>query len=619
MILWIFLLRMQKGIDKMKQKLCALLLAVCLLGAIAAPAAAATQTEEIHPSVVIPGVFQCEVKYLNDDGTEKLNSQGKPYEAPFFMEDTADIVKDALLQALIPIGTMVISQKDKENKAAEAVSNVLGKTLAGNVASDSSGHFINNIQATKYPTSLAELSEHDRAFALDAIPLVDYAAQAGMENLYFFSYASLGNIYEIAGELYDLIQTARAEHGGKTVNLAPVSQGGTLFGALMQIYKDKGRRLSEDIHRVCLIVPAADGTALLGDIYLRGLLDDDDALYGYMFPNLLKEDWLGYLIPLLLRILPNADVNNILDMAAHKLVEDYLEYSTCMWALLPHEDYPALREMYLSDPEDAEIRRQTDWYYKAQCDYRRNILDAKEDGVEFFDIVDYNMALYPICDSWNKVNADGVIDLDSTSLGAVSAPVGQTLPADYKQQNTYCSDPSHVHIDEGRIVDASTGILCDSTFYFKGQHHEATARNGIVIALATRILYDNSFRDVFSDPAFPQFNHGRDSRAMQNRIRRAETLDLSTATDAQKQALSEALAAAKKADAATVMPTEEYEAASDALQAAIAAIANAGKAPDKKETAKASLFDILKNLFRLLQSLMLRFTGGKGFSELRAR
>ena len=62
MILWIFLLRMQKGIDKMKHKLCALLLAVCLLGAIAAPAAAATQTEEIHPSVVIPGVVQWEVK-----------------------------------------------------------------------------------------------------------------------------------------------------------------------------------------------------------------------------------------------------------------------------------------------------------------------------------------------------------------------------------------------------------------------------------------------------------------------------------------------------------------------------------------------------------------------------
>ena len=601
----------------MKQKLLALLLALSLLLGLALPAAAQTD-DVIHPSVVIPGVFQSEVKYLNDDGTEKLNSKGEPYEAPFFL-DSSDIVKDALLQALLPVGAMLVTQQDKENKAAEAVADVLGKALAGKVASDAQGHFINSIQATKYPTNLAGLSEHDRAFALDAIPLYDYAAQAGMENLYFFSYASFGNIYEIANELYDLIQTAKAEHGGTTVNLAPVSQGGSLFGALMQIYKDKGRALSEDVHRVCLIVPAANGTALLGDIYRYGLLDDDDALYGYMFPSLLEEDWLGYLIPLLLRILPNADVNSILDTAVHKLVEDYLEYSTCMWALLPSEDYPALREMYLSDPEDAEIRRQTDWYYQAQCDYKQNILDAKADGVEFFDIVDYNKALYPICDSWDKVNADGVIDLASTSLGATSAPVGQTLPTDYTQQNTYCADPSHQHIDADRIVDASTGILCDSTFYFKGQHHEATARNGVVIALATRILYDNSFRDVYTDPAFPQFNFGRNSSSMQNRIRWAENLDTSSATDEQKANLAAALDAAKQADASTVVPTEEYEAASDALQAAITAITDADKAPDTKTDAKTTLLDVLKKIFKILQAFLLKLSQGRGFSELRGR
>ena len=602
----------------MKQKLLALLLALSLLLPLALPAFAQTN-DETHPSVVIPGVFQSDVKYLNDDGSEKLNSKGEPYAAPFFMEDTSDIVKDALLQALIPLGSLLVTQEDKEDRAANAVADVLGRELAGNIKCDEQGHFINNIQATPYPTNLAGLSAHDRAFALEAIPLHDYAAQAGMENLYFFSYASLGNLYEIANDLYDLIQTAKAEHGGKTVNLAPVSQGGTLFGALMQIYKDKGRTLSEDVHRVCLIVPAANGTALLGDIYRRGLLDSDEALYGYMFPSLLKEDWLGYLIPLLLRVLPNADVNKILDVAAHKLVEDYLEYSTCLWALLPSQDYPALREMYLSDADNAEIRRQTDWYYQAQCDYRQNILDAKADGVEFFDIVDYNQSLYPICDCWDKVNADGVIDLDSTSLGATSAPVGQTLPADYVQQNTCCADPSHVHIDADRIVDASTGILCDTTFYFKDQHHEATARNGVIIALATRILYDNAFRDIFSDPAFPQFNFGRDSRRMQNRIRRAEQLDLSGATDAQKADLAAALDAAKKADAATVTPAEDYEAASDALEAAITAITGAGKTPDKKEETKASLFDVLKKLFRLLQELMLSLASGKGWSDLRGR
>ena len=176
-----------------------------------------------------------------------------------------------------------------------------------------------------------------------------------------------------------------------------------------------------------------------------------------------------------------------------------------------------------------------------------------------------------------------------------------------------------MHIDADRIVDASTGILCDTTFYFKDQHHEATARNGVIIALATRILYDNAFRDIFSDPAFPQFNFGRDSRRMQNRIRRAEQLDLSGATDAQKADLAAALDAAKKADAATVTPAEDYEAASDALEAAITAITGAGKTPDKKEETKASLFDVLKKLFRLLQELMLSLASGKGWSDLRGR
>ena len=599
----------------MKRTICALVLVLCLLGGLAVPAFSSAEQDVIHPSVVIPGVFQSEVKYLNDDGTEKLNSKGQPYAAPFFLDDTADIVKEALVKALIPLGTLLITQNDKEQKAAEAIASVLGEALAGKVKSDANGHFINNIQATKYDTNLANLSEHDRAFALEAIPLHDYASQAGMDNLYFFSYASFGNIYEIALELYDLIQTARAEHGGKTVNLAPVSQGGTLFGALMQIYKDKGRRLSEDVHRVCLIVPAADGTALLGDIYRNGLLDADDALYGYMFPSLLKEDWLGYLIPLLLRIFPNADLNNILDTATHMLVEDYLEYSTCMWALTPSGDYEALREMYLSDPEDAEIRRQTDWYHQAQCDYKQNILDAKADGVEFFDIVDYNVSLYPICERWDKVNGDGVIDLNSTSLGSVSAPVGKTLPADYKQANTYCTDPAHNHIDAGRIVDASAGLLCETTFYFKGQHHEATARNGVVIKLATRILYDNAFRDIYTDPAFPQFNYGRNSTTLQHAIQRAQAVDVSNATDAQKAELAAALEAGKKADKSTVMPTEDFEAVIARLDAAVNAIN--GTEPDTNTKTKTTFMDLLKKLLHLLQELMLRLFKGRGWSELK--
>ena len=577
--------------------------------------AAAVENEEAkyYPSIVIPGVFQSEVKYLNDDGTEKLNTKGEPYKAPFFMEDTSEIVKDALQKALIPIASLLISQEDKESRAAKAVAEVLGKALAGNVKCDANGRFEKNIVATQYATSVANLSEYDRDYAMDKIPLYDYADIAGYENLYFYSYASLGNMLEIANGLFDLIQTAKAETGSDKVNLAPISQGGSIFNALMQIYKDKGIPLSRDIHRVGLIVPAADGTAILGDIFRYGLLDDDEALYGYMFPSLIGEDdWLSYLITLLLRIMPNADVNNIIDIAAHDLVEDYLEYSTALWALTPSKDYDALREMYLMDEDNDVIRKQTDWYHNAQVNAKAYITEARAEGVEFFDVVDYNFPMYHICDSWNKVNSDGIIHTDSESFGAYSKGVDVPLGKDYKAKNPVCTDPTHNHIDPLGVLDASTGLLPENTFYFCGQDHERTADNDVIIALATRILSDSSFKDIYSDPAFPQFNWARNGKKLKNLYKAWKDYDVSTLPADQAKELTEALADAEAALNDTLMKSEEFNAAYDRLDNITYEIRNGGPRTDDVN----KFVKFLRGLFILFSKLITVLFGGKGIADM---
>ena len=590
----------------------ALSLAFCT-GVSMTAAAAENEEAKYYPSIVIPGVFQSEVKYLNDDGTEKLNTKGEPYKAPFFMEDTSEIVKDALQKALIPIASLLISQEDKESRAAKAVAEVLGKALAGNVKCDANGKFEKNIVATQYTTSVANLSEYDRDYAMDKIPLYDYADIAGYENLYFYSYASLGNMLEIANGLFELIQTAKAETGSDKVNLAPISQGGSIFNALMQIYKDKGIPLSRDIHRVGLIVPAADGTAILGDIFRYGLLDDDDALYGYMFPSLIGEDdWLSYLITLLLRIMPNADVNNIIDIAAHDLVEDYLEYSTALWALTPSKDYAALREMYLMDEDNDVIREQTDWYHNAQVNAKAYITEARADGVEFFDVVDYNFPMYHICDSWNKVNSDGIIHTDSESFGAYSKGVDVPLGKDYKAKNPVCTDPTHNHIDPLGVLDASTGLLPENTFYFCGQDHERTADNDVIIALATRILSDSSFKDIYSDPAFPQFNWARNGKKMKNLYKAWKDYDVSTLPEDQAKELTEALAGAEAALNDTLMQSAEFNAAYDRLDNITYEIRNGG--PKTDDTNKFVKF--LKDLFILFSKLITVLFGGKGIADM---
>ena len=292
---------------------------------------------DVCPTVVVPGIFQSDVRFYDENGSEKLNSAGEKYSKPFFMEASNDIVKDALENALLPIAKMLITQRDKDNKSAQAIADVLGRAMFENIKLDEYGRPVKDIRATEYNTSLANLSEDDREYALNQIPLDEYVEKVGLDHLYFFSYVSTGNIKATAERLFDLIQIAKRETGHDKVNLLPISQGGSLFNALMQVYIDKGLDFSDDVNRVCFIVPASDGAAVLGDIYRYGLLDDDDALYGYMFPSLLDDDQqaLAYLINIILRIMPNADLNAILDKAVDTLIEDYLENSTCLWALIP--------------------------------------------------------------------------------------------------------------------------------------------------------------------------------------------------------------------------------------------------------------------------------------------
>lgn len=603
---------------KLKKAVTSLLTAV-MLASVLVPMSFATSSKSVGcetvPTVVIPGIFQSDVRFYDENGNEKLNSEGETYSKPFFTEATGDIVKDALENALWPIAKTVLTQRDKDHKSAQAIADVLGRSLFSNIRLDEYGHTINNIRATEYNTALLNLSKEDREYALDQIPLNDYVESVGLDHLYFFSYVSTGNLKETAERLYELIQIAKKESGHDKVNLLPISQGGSLFNALMQLYRDKGLDFSADVNRVCFIVPASDGAAVLGDIYRYGLLDDDDALYGYMFPSLLGDDqqYLAYLINIILRIMPNADLNAILDCAIDTLVEDYLENSTCLWALIPSADYPACRAKFLEDEDSVHIVGQTDWYYNAQLNHRKYILEEQAKGVEFFDIVDYNYTLYKICDSWNSVNADGIIHTDSESLGATSVAVDTPLPDGYTQVGTYCNDPSHNHIDEDRLIDASTSILCETSFYFKGQDHETTARNGVIIKLATRILTDSSFKNVYSDPAFPQFNFARDSRGFTEDVNYWKTIDTSSLSEENAKKLSSAIEAAELAINSTYMTTESFEAAKKSFYGVIYEIQNGTAKPE--ETPNVFL-EFVTKLLKWYSELLLKIFKGNGWSDI---
>lgn len=590
-------------------------LLVCAVLPVTAKSAVVTDCGgdcEYCPTVIIPGIFQSDVKLYDENDDVALNSDGKPYSKPFFMESSSDITSYALRKVLLPLLSTLIFQRDINNTLANNFGEALGKILMGNVVCDKNGKPVKDIRASYYDGSLAQLTQEQRDYILSAVPMKSYVDIAGADHLYFYSYYSLGNMLDIAQGAYEYIQKVKEETGHDKVNVVSISQGGSVANMLFEIYKSEGRNIADDVNRIVFIVPALNGSTLIGEIYQNGLLDDDDALYGYMFPMLMGESWSSYLINLIIRFLPKDVLNNVLDNAFDTVVGDYMKYSTMLWGLVPSENYPACAEKYLSDEDSKEIRRQADIYYNAQLNSDENILAAIESGVEVFDIVGYNYSLYPIVDSWDDVNADGIIQLDSASMGAFSNGVDKPLGKNYTSESN-CGNESHNHIDPHGVLDAGTGLLPDHTFYFYKQDHEETGSNDVVMKLAIALLTDPDFKDVYSYPdKFPQFNTARTSIKFIDDVDEMRDFDTSS-LDAQTAAeLNNAIAKADEVIGNTVVDSDAFKAAKDEFYSVRAKIRGEEYKPEGETSTKD---EVLTAVAKLASKLTYIFYGPKGWFD----
>ncbi len=526
------------------------------------------RNENYVPTIIIPGLFQSETyHYVN--GEIECDADGNPLAGPFYISVSKEFIGTALTTALLPIMTMFITQQDKDQMAAKVVSKLASDLLMGKQASDANGNLDPDVRAADYKGSIANATEKQREQMLSHFPIEEYFDIAGMENLYVFNYVSTGNMIQTAQELYDFIKFVKADTGSKKVNIVPVSQGGSIANALMQLYIDKGENIANDINRMVLAVPALDGANLLGDCYRYGINDESEALYTTMFTSLLGENnVLSYILSLAVRLMPKTDVSNLLDVLGDTLINDYLRYSTLLWGLIPSGDYEACREKYLAGDDMKEIRRQADWYYNAQLNSDRNILLAKMRGVEIFDIVDTNVKLYQLAVSYKTTQADGIIQVDSTSMGAYSVNVGTKLPADYDGGLGNCWNPNHDHKDPEGILDVRQGLLPDHTFYFSGQNHATTASNDVLMSLIIQLLTDENFKNVFSYPdKFPQFNYSRETLQLRKDIKSLEEVDMSNVSAADKQELAGAIKQVEDMLKVTIVDPAAAKAASDRFYA----------------------------------------------------
>lgn len=584
------------------KKIISLILAFALVVSAASVIASAQVKTECNgncdtcPAIVVPGIGQSNVWALDENGDYLLDDNGERIHCFPAIVNVGSIVSKAVLPVLLTL----LTQRDMG--LSNALCDIVLDAFEVNLC-DEKGKNTGNLVVEKYLYSVAECSEYEKEQIYDNIPLQEFAKQAGEDHLYYFAYNSFGNNYDTVAELYDYIQMVKEETGHDKVNIVPISMGGSIANALFDYYPD----VMDDINKVVYIVPALNGSTIVGDLLTKNFaFFDTEFLYNGFLEALMDEED-ARMIEVIARILPDEVLSKVLHKVADCLVEDVAANITSIWGLCPKEYYPEASAALLGSKP--EIKKQTDMFYKAQLDSLENIQTLVDKGAEVYNIVDYDVAMYLIGNSWNDDNADGIIHLSSTAMGVHSAIVGETLGEDYVQANTSpnCSDPTHDHISPDNVVDASTGLLPDHTFYFDGQGHEQTARNDAIIALATRLLATDDIKDVYSSPEFPQFNGRRDPRDLKNDyIPQAKAVDTSALSEADAKELAEALAEAE----AFVNNTASYDGQQEAVEERLVNILVKIGVREERVEEEPSTF------FTNLSLWLFDNYGANGFSEM---
>lgn len=558
---------------------------------------ASASSEEKIPCIIVPGIGQSRVWLIDENGEFVFDENGDKINCfPAVLN-----VDELLSQLAGPLAASVAAQRDAG--FSDALCSAVRNAFSMNTTDDK-GKECGRVQVETYPHSLAQCTQDEKNYIFGCIPMERLCDTIGEENIYYYAYNSFGNALSMIDGLYDFIQLVKEQTGSDRVNIIPISMGGAIFNGVMELYP----QVANDLSRTVFVIPALNGSTIVSDIYERELTFlNADYLYREFFDGIMNEAEASA-IELAIRVLPKNVLMSALEKAVDTLMETVITNCTGLWMLVPNEEYDECVKLNLADKSKAEIRRQTEIYHKAQSNSNKNILKLKNSGVEIFNVVAYDVALYNVGNSWNKQNADGVIHTYSTAMGTKMANVGEELPKNYTQKNNYCKNPKHNHISPDRVVDASTGILPDNTFFFDGQSHVTANQNDIIMKLCCELVETDRIKDVYSDKNFPQFNVGRETKALRlELLPAAENVDRGSLSAEDAAELDAAVKEANEMLTRTVAKEGEAQAVESRLRSILVKI---GAAEPKK--ADSALSPVVKKL----SDLLFDIGGANGYTDI---
>ncbi len=470
----------------MKKVLSIVMVVVMLLSStVTVGAITENQTEpyEGSPLVVVRGI-DFGGFYLVD-GTPAIN-----FKASYLL----DFVKDFYQQLIV---------EKNENAFLDSALGVVGKIFEP-ISIDKAGKSLYEVYYDQYEYSMAHYTEEINFMENTGETGIIKTAidRIGAENVYYFTYDWRMSAEDMAADLSAYIDNVLFQTGEEKVNIIAVSMGGMVTTAYLNYHG------SENVNNLVYVSSAHNGTYSLGDSVNGNICLNADTVYARA--RRLVEN--KPLRRLLVDIIDRIGVFDALATVANKVIEnnpqalnnDVLREKfgtiTGLWALCPDDVFESgVDFLYKGYEKEYSALLKTLGETKKFVFSTEKIIDsAIENGVNVSFVSNYGSPLAPFFKN-SDLQSDSVVETKFTSNFATVAPYGQILSEEQ------IDSAQAEYLSPDKIIDASTALYRDMTWFVKGAPHVAAEYGSEYADFVIWLILSDEQPTINSSEDYPQF------------------------------------------------------------------------------------------------------------------
>lgn len=415
----------------------------------------------------------------------------------------------------IPELTEFLITRDWQKLADEVASEVY-EDIFEIMSCDEEGNSKHNLTTKTFSQSLNNYPGEwntDEKLADEEAVIATMMDTVGAENTYFFNYDWRLDPMDHADDLNEFIETVKKEKSCERVTLIPCSMGGIITNSYLAKYG------SSSCEKIIYAMTAFQGMDMVGELFCKKIEIDTDLLTEYLFSlnrDNLQMQVLFALLKTVTEMMPS--LSGAVDgFIAESLVElnervydevitDSLGSCPGFWSFVPDDYYEEAKNAMLGENPNPVFEQRIDAYhYDVQVKAKEIMDEAQKNGTAIILIASYGFVGVPCADS-AYTQGDSLIEAYREAGGATTARWGETLGDEsYTAVGTVCSDITHNHVSTDCIIDASTGMYPEYTWYIKYNQHVGLDYNTDCTELLKWMVTTDGQVSVHQNEKYPQF------------------------------------------------------------------------------------------------------------------